>query len=390
MTRLRVLFLTTWYPTEEQPILGTFVREHAKAAAKHCDVVVVHGVEARRGLGRPWLLTREDRVDLTLGLPTYRLSRPLSPVPRTNFLLEVWAVWRALRHLSAGLAPFDLIHAHVYPAGAPAVAVGRLASVPVVVTEHSSAFPRMSIPPVEVWKARLAFQGACFALPVSRSLQRAIESHGIRARFEVVPNTYDEDVFFPSKEPRIDPQRARFVFVGRLTEEKGLPILLEALSGLRRGDWDLAVVGDGPARRDCEERADVPALRGRVRFHGELPKAQVAELLRSSDCLVLPSMVENLPCVIIEAMATGLPVLATRVDGIPELVDDESGILVEPADPIALAEGLLRMLDGLSNFDKGGILAKARPYGAQDVGRRLLAIYERCANRRTASVPPSE
>lgn len=390
MRRLRILFLTTWYPTPTQPILGTFVRAHAKAAAKHCDMVVIHCVEARPGLGRLWTLTPEEQTDLTLGLPTYRLARPLSPVPRTNLLLEVWAVWGALRRISALHFRPDVIHAHNYPAGAPAVVVGRLASLPVVVTEHSSGFRRRLVPPLELWKARLAFQGARFVLPVSRSLQRAIEDQGIRARFEVVPNTYDEGIFFPDDRPRRGGVRTRLAFVGRVTDEKGLSILLEALSRLRRDDWELSVVGDGPARQDCEKRAQAPELRGRVSFHGELPGSQVAERLRASDGLVLPSLGENFPCVIIEAMATGLPVLATRVGALPELVDDETGILVEPGDQSALAGGLVRILDGLSRFDKGRILDRARPYGAENVGRRLLGIYERCVSRRTTSVPPRE
>lgn len=377
MRRLRILFLTTWYPTAEHPIQGTFVREHAKAVARHCDVVVVHVIVARRGLERLWTLAPEERTDLTLDLPTYRLARPLSPVPRTGLLLDVWAFSRAFRHLSARHFPFDLIHAHIYPAGALAVVVGRLASLPVVVTEHSSSFHRGRLRALERWKARLAFAGACRALPVSRALQAAIEGQGLHASFEVVPNPYDEATFFPG-DRRAEGTRARLAFVGRLTAEKGLPILLEALSMLRRDDWELAVAGDGPARPACEAKVEADGLRERVRFHGEIPKAQVAELLRARDCLVLPTLIDNLPCVIIEAMATGLPVLATRVGGIPEMVDDETGILVEPGDATALGDGLVRMLDGFARFDRATILDRARPYSADSVGRRLLEIYERC------------
>jgi glycosyltransferase involved in cell wall biosynthesis len=331
--------------------------------------------------GRAYELATEEQQGLTAGLPTYRLSRSRSRVPLTNLLLDAWALRRALREIAARHGLPDLIHAHIYSAGAPAVLAGRMAGLPTVVTEQSSGFPRRLFPPAELRKARLAFRGARFVLPVSLFLQRALEEIGFSARFEVVPNAVDERIFFPTREPRNRCERARLVFVGRLTVEKGIAILLDALARLGRDDWTISVVGDGPERATGEALVAARGLAQLVRFHGLLPKPEIAALLRRSDGLVLPTLFDNSPCVVLEALATGLPVLASRVGGLPELVDDTTGILVEPGNAEALVRGLAALLEGLPRFDKRKILERAHRYTSHSVGQSLLSIYEECVGR---------
>jgi glycosyltransferase involved in cell wall biosynthesis len=378
MRRLRVAFLTSWYPTPESPVLGTFVQEHAKAVAKHCDVVVLHGV-GTSSAGPLWRLTEEGRRELNAGLLTYRLSRRSSPLPLTNLLIDSCVVLRAIRWLSArGFRP-DVIHAHIYSAGAPAVLAGRLASLPTLVTEHSSGFPTRRLPAGELRKARIAFRGARRVLPVSRFLQRALEPLAPSGAFEVVPNAFDETVFFPGRRPTEPPPVARLTFVGRLVAEKGLGILLEALARLSRAvPWSLTVVGDGPERSAYEAAIVARGLAERVRLLGTLSKAEIGERLRESDALVLPSLGETFGTVLVEAMATGLPVLASRVGAIPEIVDDETGILVGAGDADALAGGLECLLERLARFRTSAILERARRYAGESVGRRLLSVYEDC------------
>ncbi|MBP2680795.1 MAG: glycosyltransferase [Candidatus Krumholzibacteriota bacterium] len=135
------------------------------------------------------------------------------------------------------------------------------------------------------------------------------------------------------------------VFVGSLVERKGLGVLLEALGALRSSPWRLAVVGDGERRAEYEALARSRGVDDRVTFLGEIPEADVEKVLSGSDVLVLPSTMEGMPYVVIEAMACSLPVAATRVDGIPEAAPDgESGLLVAPGDADALREALARLI----------------------------------------------
>lgn len=136
------------------------------------------------------------------------------------------------------------------------------------------------------------------------------------------------------------------LFVGRLAAVKGLPVLFDALEALQPTHPDLRVtiIGDGPDRAALEARAR--RLSSMVQFVGYKSQAEVAETLRRMDMLVLPSFAEGVPVVLMEAMAAGIPVVTTRIAGVPELVEDGvAGILVLPGDVAALANAISTLLD---------------------------------------------
>lgn len=141
---------------------------------------------------------------------------------------------------------------------------------------------------------------------------------------------------------------AKLIFVGRVVELKGMAVLLEALQTVRSSNPDttLTVVGDGPDRASFEAAAKKAGLGKAVDFVGSKSQAEVAELLSQSDIFVLPSFAEGVPVVLMEAMASGLPVVTTTVGGISELVEDEvNGFLLRPGDPVDLADALNRLID---------------------------------------------
>ena len=129
------------------------------------------------------------------------------------------------------------------------------------------------------------------------------------------------------------------VFVGRLAPVKGLRVLLSALAQSGRDDVRLTIVGDGTERATLETQAR--PLGERVRFTGYQSQEEVAQILSTADAFILPSFAEGVPVVLMEALAAGLPVMATRITGVPELVDHGvSGLLVTPGDPDALARAI--------------------------------------------------
>ena len=148
-------------------------------------------------------------------------------------------------------------------------------------------------------------------------------------------------------EATTDLSAPHLVFVGRLAGVKGVPVLLDALSQIKADMPDLRVtlIGDGPERADLEIRAQDLGLGAVVTFAGYKSQDEVAETLASADALVLPSFAEGVPVTLMEAMASGLPVLATRVGGISELVEDGiSGYLVPPGNVEALAARIRDLL----------------------------------------------
>ena len=234
MRRRKVLFLTSWYPTQEKPSQGIFVREHAKAAQLYDDVVVLHCAEPVAGLTIPWQLQQETDKQITEGIITYRSCYRVSSLPKTSYLTYLRGVFRAYRHIiSTGFRP-DILHAHVYTAGVPTVLLGKRYRVPTVITEHYSAFPRQLLSRQEILKARLAFGLADWVLPVSAALQQGIARYGIQARFRIIPNAVDVSLFFPPSEPRTTAGIKQLLFVGSLIPLKGLDYLLQALASCGR------------------------------------------------------------------------------------------------------------------------------------------------------------
>jgi glycosyltransferase involved in cell wall biosynthesis len=380
--RLKILFLTAWYPTREKPGWGVFVREHAKAAQLYDDVVVLHCPIPGPSGTRISLLERETDASLSEGLTTYRIWTRSRLHERASELLHVWNIWRAFRQVVGdGFRP-DILHAHTYLAACPAAMVAKVHGLPLVVTEHSSAFPRRVLRPRDVRRAQQAFRAAKWVLPVSLALQRGIEAYGITAHFQVVPNAVDISLFSPLGEARPAKRlQYRLLWVGALIPLKGLDHLFEALAQLReqRTDWRLDVVGDGPQRAEYERLATELGLDADITFHGHRAKSEIAELMRQADLFVLSSQLETFSVVCIEAMASGLPVLATRCGGPEELISPDVGRLVPPNDPDALAQGLGEMLDNLTEFAPNQLARYAdERFGHNRVGAQLDEIYAAC------------
>lgn len=370
---MRVLFITTNWPTEESPVDGIFVREHALAASTSCDVAVIH---LQREAARSGLLELAPLDEPLQGLRVRyrRFGRPLS---YASFAAGAVAAIRSLRR--AGFEP-DVFHANSFLSAVAALGPARVLRKPLVYTEHWTVFTPENpgrLSPFHRRLARLALERADLVLPVSQSLERALLEVAPAARTCVVPNAVD-DVF--TSGPRPNRQPTRLLTVGLLdTPRKGVDILLEALALVPgRELLHLDVVGEGELRPGYETLAERLGLADTVAFHNLEPKAALAERMRNADLFVLASRYENNPCVVLEAMASGLPVVATRVGGLAEVVDGEGGRLAEPLDPASFAAALEEALRG--DFDREAIATRARErFGRPAIARELVGIYEELA-----------
>lgn len=185
----------------------------------------------------------------------------------------------------------------------------------------------------------------------------------------------------------------RLIFVGRLAPVKGLRVLMQTLNGLKDAlpDLRLTVVGDGPDRAALEAAA--APLGARVSFTGYQSQAEVAAHLAASDIFVLPSFAEGVPVVLMEAMAAGMPVIATRIAGIAELVEDgTSGHLVPPGDPTALGEKITALCTRPEDHAAMGAAGQRRVAAAFDIAReaRWLAQLFRGQAGEALRPPPDD
>jgi glycosyltransferase involved in cell wall biosynthesis len=372
--RRRVLFLTSSYPTPEFPALGIFVKEHARAAATQADVAVVH-VERAEGVRR--LHVSEVRGE---EFPTWRIAYPHSPALLSyvgNVAAGIAGFRRARR---AGFDP-DVLHAHFFLAAIPAVVLGRAFRKPVVVTEQWSVFlpdDPATLAPLVRRVAKLALERADVVMPVSEALRDGIAAAGIDARFRVVPNVFDDVLFHP---PRLEARAegpARLLSVGALYAAKGWEYLLEAVGLLRDQGRAvrLDIVGDGDLRPQYEALRARLGLEEIVLFQGWRTKPEIAELMRAADLFVLASRYDSNPCAVIEALGSGLPVVATAVGGLPGMVTPGSGLLAQPHNAGSIATQIGAALDALGSFDGAQIAERARErYGVRQVGAAFGEVY---------------
>jgi glycosyltransferase involved in cell wall biosynthesis len=256
----------------------------------------------------------------------------LRPPPR-GYLEER----RALIELIGGLNP-DVVHTHGYRADVTGGLAARATRVPVVSTAHGE-IPGGAKNRFYLWLQRRVYRGFDRVVAVSRPLATRLEA-SLRGRTPIhtVPNAWE------SPGAPLDRARARarlglphgaFVvgWVGRLAWEKGPDVLLEAGARLRDLDLTLCFVGDGPERQALVERARDQGLD--VYWSGVVPEAW--RLFTAFDLFVLSSRTEGTPMALLEAMHAGVPIVATAVGGVPDVVGEGAGWLVPPEDPEALA-----------------------------------------------------
>jgi glycogen(starch) synthase len=259
----------------------------------------------------------------------------------------------------------------------------RLRKIPFVFTEHWSGY----LPASGDYKGfarklltRRLVKRASAVTTVSENLKNAMLAHQLVGRYHVVPNVVDTELFRLPVD-RKPGAKKRILHVSGLVPVKNIPGILRVTKRLveRRDDFELIIVGDSRYRESHERLAvDLGIDNKVVHFLGGKGAAEVAGYMRDSDFLLLFSNYENSPCVIVEAMASGLPVIATDVGGIPELVNEKNGILVPPKDEEELLRALISMMDNYDKYDRKYIRDEAvKRFSYETIGQQFCNIYQR-------------
>ena len=347
---LRAGWLTPWYPWAGDQISGVFHRTQARALARH-DVSVT--VVAPRPMVPPGLAALRPRWARYAAMPRFEVDgqveirRPAYPaIPgEPRWARPSWAVARAAMADMREAGPPDIIHGHfVVPTGMAARRIAHQLGRPYLVTIHgydATSWPAAHGNSLGEYRATLADASA--VVTVSHALANRIgELTGVTAI--TLPLGIDIRSFRRGRMPRLDARRMLglpadrpiVLFAARNVRHKGLVEFVEAILAL--GPPVLALVlGDGPLRghREAEGRRQ-----DAFRYLGPQDATGVALHMSAADVLVLPSYQEGLPTVLVEAGSLGLPIIASNVDGTPELLADDRGILIPPRDPDAIVEAI--------------------------------------------------
>jgi teichuronic acid biosynthesis glycosyltransferase TuaC len=348
--RLRVLVFTTVFPSPARPLHGTFVSERVRHLAEMADVAVVAPVPWHLASGRPNPGFAVSPV-LWIGHPRFwYIPKVLMSLRGLSLFLSTLRTMARLRRSF----DFDLIDAHfAYPDGFAAILLGRWFRRPVCITLRGTIIP-LSRHPLGRWLCNWAIRRAARVIAVAHNLaDRARQSGVAQDRIETIANGVDSSRFHP-----VDRSSARrllglpdagdlLVSVGHLSPRKGFHRLIRALPQLlaTHPDARLAIVGGRGAEYDNSEElrrlAREIGVADRVLFVGAQSPDRVALWLGAADVFILASDFEGCPNVILEAMACGRPVVATRVGDVERLVPSFAGILLDdPEDAAALATSI--------------------------------------------------
>jgi glycogen(starch) synthase len=218
---------------------------------------------------------------------------------------------------------------------------------------------------------RRVWRRAAAVVANSRGLRELGETFEPHVPIQVISNGVNLDRFHATQRDWVRP---RLLFVGRIVYQKGLDLLLNALGELKDLDWDLTLVGDGPRLHRLQEQAHLLGIASKLSFVGWQTREQLPVAYAAANLFVYPSRHEGMPNAVLEAMASGLPVLATRIAGNEELVTEATGILVPPADATALRSALEQLLPDAVLRQRLGDAARKR-VAAGYSWRRVAEAY---------------
>jgi glycosyltransferase involved in cell wall biosynthesis len=330
---LRILLVSQMYPGPEDPDLGVFVAQMERTLRERGNEIELAVLDRRDG-------------------------------GKMRFL--------ELRRKIREAGPHDVTWAHFL---VPAGALAMQAAGPLVVTAHGRDVRNVGVVPGIRRATARVVERAATVIAVSDYLRRELESKlpAARGKVEVIDSGVDLDRFSPDVAPADELEPPAFVHVGSLTERKNVVRLADAFARLDRGS--LTLVGDGPLRPRLEGRE-------RVRVVGRVPHDAVPAWLVAADVVCAPALIEPFGQAILEAMACGRSVVATRVGGPPEFVPPEAGVLVDPLD----LDELARALETAASLPSPNTAARAAAAG-HDVRRqaeRVEEILRRAARGRRA------
>jgi glycosyltransferase involved in cell wall biosynthesis len=379
--RFHILFLPRWYPHRYDPMPGLFIQRQAEALADRFDISVIY-VHSDPDAANKYEIdfAVENKV---------RAVRVYYREPKSGWFSGFARMFRFFKaHLLGygmlGKSRPDLIHVHVLTReGAVAMYLHLLKRIPFVITEHWSRY----LPASNTYKGllrkivtRQIVRSAKAMIAVSAVLKEAMQASGIRNRnFIVIPNPVDTSLFKISAANNDEPTK-RFIHVSCFEDRpKNISGLLSAVDALlsKRTDFQCILIGDGPEFNLWRSKAEEMNLLNRVVFFtGLKEKEELVKEIQAADFMILPSNYETFGTVVIESLACGIPVLATNVGIVPEVITDRNGMIISPGNNKALEIALDLMLDKCRSYNKKEIAESvANTYDAAVIASHISEVY---------------
>lgn len=377
---MKTFIVTRGVPNQNNSSLGVFEFDQAKAlAAVGCEVVVLsldlRSFRRKRNLGYHSYI-----ID---GIPVEELNIPIGAVPRA-ILVKIGTItlkWLINKAKKKHGKP-DIIHSHFLNICdmASRATAGRYTHV---ITEHSSML-NTNLSAKQVSSFKSIYESADLVIAVSSALCcRMNELFSINPI--CISNIVDTAVFryFDKKNVKKSGD-FKFITVANLTKNKRIDLLLSAIKRLKEEGYSvkLTVIGDGEMRPPLEEQIQSLGISNHIELLGKLERNRVNVYLKDSDCFVLDSMSETFGVAYIEAIATGLPVIASKCGGPEDFVNDSNGILIEKDNLDQLTNAMKYMLTNAKKYNHEQISKHiAEKFSAETIAKKIMSEYEKLISK---------
>jgi glycosyltransferase involved in cell wall biosynthesis len=368
---MNILILTKTFPSVENSWGGIFVREQAEALSAEHQITVVRFTNNRNKFNPFFDYSVTEERPERYRLFSINVSRSFPVYNQFNYIVSLrLAMKRIIRETDP-----DLIHCHYsYPAGVVAMLIKMKRGIPYVITEHTrirSTFRSV----FHKWLSLKALRHSAINITVSDSLRKELANEGI-SNVVVVPNVINTSRFQVNGNI---PAGLKIGFLGSLnTHNKGLDLLLMACSGLPV-DFSLKIGGGGTNIDHYREMAEKLGISGKCNFTGEMPVTEIPGFYSGLNLFVLPSRYETFGIVLVEAMASGLPVISTRCGGPEEIVNEKTGLLADTDNSDQLREAIIKVYSNSGSYDPQEIHKFAENnWGANSFLNKINPIYQRC------------
>jgi glycosyltransferase involved in cell wall biosynthesis len=350
---LRIAVVTRYFPSSAEPWQGRSLYQTLRVLAHEADIRVFYSNANYPSFLKP-RSRRYDKLDASYDSPGVKASYFNYPaLPLLSRPFNGWMAAHALLPRVHDFAPDLIFSCFLYPDGYAALKIGKTLAVPVVAMSIGSDINRIG-DPISYMLTRAVLRKADFLVTVSSDLRNKAIAMGASAeKTRTVVNGCDLSVFHVRDrlEARralgIDPASEAILYVGRMDVKKGLRELVEAAASLRPGRPKLHVylIGEGPDWSLLQSAIQANNAAGYIHALPGCAFDEVAVWMAAADLVTLPSYMEGCPNVVLEALASGRPVVATNVGGIPEILSEKCGRLVPSRDDGALAQALASVLD---------------------------------------------
>jgi len=381
----KILFLPSWYPNLTNRYTGIFIRRHAVAVSAFNPMAVLFACS------NPNLQNKTYQIDINndtgfLTIIVY-YKKVTSNIPLFSGLLKLYrfliAYHKGYKIILKQFGKPDIVHLNViFPVGIIALFLNLFYKIPLIVSEQWSGY----LP--ESGKYKLFFQKnitqfvihkASAITTVSEALKNAMQNHRLKNNYHIVPNVVE--TMDSSRLKNIENNIVKILVVCDLTNEvKNVSDIIKvaALLAAESIDFTIEIIGDGKDKTMLENLAkEKRILNKNVFFAGEMSNEDIYEKMLCSDFLILNSNYETFSCVIAESFSCGTPVIATNAGAIPELVNDNTGILIEPKNMQQLTEAIRYMMRHHKKFDKLKLHQHVQSrFSYQVVGKQISDIYE--------------